>query len=121
MAKAQTKAPRLLSCASRSTGTCAAYAVRTECMRRIDVYLEDDERRRKRGRKWLMPLIVGLGAALALGREKPVAPPPSKPVVVLPTVSNSPAVKPETTPAQSPPVPPPPAPQARIALAPAVL
>lgn len=46
----------------------------------IDVYIDDERRRKRRRGKWLLPLLVGLIAALALGREKPrVAPPPVAP------------------------------------------
>jgi hypothetical protein len=43
-------------------------------MPNIDIYVGEDEERRKRRRgKWLIPIFVGIGAALALGREKPSA------------------------------------------------
>ncbi|HKO58264.1 MAG TPA: choice-of-anchor D domain-containing protein [Thermoanaerobaculia bacterium] len=51
----------------------------------IDIYFDSDEERRKRRRgKWLLPLLVGLGAALAFGREKPPAPTPPRPAIVVP-------------------------------------
>ena len=54
-------------------------------MHTIDVYVDEDDRRRKRRRgKWLLPLLVGVMAAFALGREKPPDPAPPKPVVVPP-------------------------------------
>jgi hypothetical protein len=45
-------------------------------MHDIDIYLDDDEQKRKRG-KWLIPLFVGVSATLALGRQKA----PTSPVV----------------------------------------
>lgn len=88
----------------------------------IDVYVGEDEQRRKRKRgKWLLPLLVGLAAAFALGREKPPAPtvvaPPPVVAQPLPVVAQpAPVVvePPATTPA-------PPAEPARIAVAPAQL
>jgi hypothetical protein len=61
----------------------------------IDIYLDCGEERRKRRRgKWLIPLIVGLGAALALGREKPRPPiivqPPPAPVATPPAAAPAP-------------------------------
>jgi hypothetical protein len=41
-------------------------------MHNIDIFVDGDDRDRKRRRgKWLLPLLVGVLAAFALGREKP--------------------------------------------------
>jgi len=51
----------------------------------LDFYVDVDEQQRKQRRaKWLIPLVAGLGAAMVLGGEKPPAPPAPKPVVVVP-------------------------------------
>ncbi len=56
-------------------------------MQNIDIYVGEDEERRKRRRgKWLIPIFVGIGAALALGREKPPALVVPRPVVPTATV-----------------------------------
>src|SRR5258708_19272772 len=87
----------------------------------IDIYVGDDEQQRKRRRgKWLIPLLVGIGGALAVSQEKPPSPTPPKPVVAAPlAVVQPPAVAVEPTlveaPAAPPPVP------ARIAVAPLLL
>jgi hypothetical protein len=81
----------------------------------VDIYIDDDDRqRRKRRGKWLVPILVGLVAAYALGREKPIAALPPKPVVVpppviatAPPVVETPPVVVETPPAvgEAPPLP----------------
>src|ERR1700686_1236748 len=80
-------------------------------MHDIDVYLDDDEQQRKRG-KWLIPLFVGVSATLALGRQKASTNPvvASIPAVVqpMPVVSIERAATPLALPA-------------RMAVAPAVL
>lgn len=79
-------------------------------MHDIDIYLDDDQQR-KRG-KWLIPLFVGVSATLALGRQKVPTNPvvASTPAVVRPT----PVVSVETvaTPQAAP---------SRMAVAPALL
>jgi hypothetical protein len=77
-------------------------------MHDIDIYLGDDEQR-KRG-KWLIPLFIG--AALAIGRQKAPTPAPSIPVVAPAMVVVRPVVPVETTPQ---------AVSARMALSPALL
>jgi hypothetical protein len=52
-------------------------------MHSIDIYIDDEQQRKRRRRKWLIPLIVGVSAALAVGGEKPIAPAPT-PVVIAP-------------------------------------
>jgi len=73
----------------------------------LDFYFGEDEQQRKRRRaKWLIPLVAGLGAAMALGREKPPAPPappPPKHIVVpapAPVVAPPPPIVIEPPPAR---------------------
>jgi hypothetical protein len=90
-------------------------------MRVIDIYVGDDEQRKRRRGKWLIPLLVGLGAAYALGRDKPQVPAPPTPIVAPPPVVAQPApVVAEPAPVvETPPTPA--AVPARIAVAPARL
>lgn len=83
----------------------------------VDIYVgEGEARRRRRRRKWIVPLIVGVGAAFALGREKTVVPVPppqpvvvgplkSRPIVFEPSVERSIAAVPVTAPATPLPLP----------------
>ena len=87
----------------------------------IDIYVGDDEQQRKRRRgKWLIPLLVGIGGALAVSQEKPPSPTPPKPVVAAPLAVVQPpavAVEPTLVEAQAAP----PQVPARIAVAPLLL
>jgi hypothetical protein len=92
----------------------------------IDIYVGENEQRRKRRRaKWLVPLIVGCGAALALGREKPApapAPVPKQVVAPAPAVVKPPPVEVvETSTVAVDTQPPPPPVPAHMAVAPARL
>jgi hypothetical protein len=61
-------------------------------MHNIDIFVDGDDRKRRRG-KWLLPLLVGVVAAFALGREKP------------PVIRGAPASSPAGPAASSPPSP----------------
>jgi hypothetical protein len=86
-------------------------------MATIDLYIDGDERRRKRRRgKWLLPLFVGVIAAYTAGRQKPAAIAP----VALTVGLQKPAIAVQAPPGDIAPAPAPvpPAPPARLAVGP---
>jgi hypothetical protein len=93
-------------------------------MHSIDIYIDDEQQRKRRRGKWLIPLIIGVSAALAVGGEKPIA--PAAPVVIPPREVVRPqpvAVEPLPVPTPLTPTPtpaPPPLP-GRLAVAPVSL
>ena len=89
-------------------------------MHSIDIYIDDEQQRKRRRGKWLIPLIVGVSAALAVGGEKPTAPPQPTPFVIPPREVVRPQSEPvvELLPVPTQTLPTPPPLPGRIAVAP---
>jgi hypothetical protein len=81
----------------------------------IDIYIDDDEPRRRRRAKWLIPLLIGVLVAMAVQREKPL---PRAAVIPPARIIYVPIAVPTPPPTPHPPAPPPPPLPAHVVVTP---